>query len=137
MNRLVTRLALLAALALSGLAFAGPVCEEGGPGPGHGPRPPEIIAENADKLGIDTATADEIQAIFDDAEAELRALHDAVRDAAPADREAAAEALHDQEKAVMEEVLALLSAEQVEALKALLPPPPPRRGDDAPSRLRR
>lgn len=136
MIRLIPRLALLAALAVSGVAAADPACEGGGPH--HGPRPPEIIAENAARLGIDDATADEIQSIFDAAEPELRALHDAAREAAPEDREAAIEALHSREKEVMDEATALLSEDQLEALKELLPPPPRERPDDgAPRRMRR
>lgn len=96
----VVPVALLSLLATT--AFARP--------PGPPPPPPDqVLADNADELGIDAATLAEATRIVEAARPELDALH---------------QAMHERRKAVMDEVMQLLTPEQQESLRELLPPPP-------------
>lgn len=128
MTRTIQALALTLALTLA----AAPALADGGPR--RGPPPPlsALIVDHADALGLDEPTLDRVLALLDAREPALRAMHDALRAQAEVggapDREAV-EAAHEAGRALLEEVEALLTAEQVEALRALLPPPP---GGDRP-----
>jgi hypothetical protein len=88
-----------------------------------------IVAEHADEIGIDAATVDAIRQIVAAAEAELEQLHQTLRQAVQSgDRDAFAQAdraLREKMRAVMEQVRALLTVEQWDALRRFLPPPPP------------
>ena len=127
----VSMVALLAGIAFASNAGAQPRPPHDGPpcGPGGPPRLEEIVAEHADEIGLDAATVDAIQQIVADASADLEALHDAMRSAIDGGDEDAIreahEALHQAMHAVMEQVRALLTDGQWEALRQFLPPPPP------------
>ncbi len=96
-----------------------------GEGPsGDRPAPPhEILIENADALGLDAATIAEIQAIAEASRDRMEALHESARQ-----DESARAAMHEAGREVMEEILSLLTEEQREAARELLPPPPGEEG---------
>lgn len=128
-------LAALALVLLAGPALARPGGDHGGErvGPGHGPPPPlsEILAENADEIGLDDATLDQLMALLEAREPELKALHEelrAARQAGEAPDESLRERMRTSQQALMGEVEALLDADELEALRQLLPPPPGKGG---------
>jgi hypothetical protein len=122
---------LVLVLASASAARAQPQPPQGGPPcpPGGPPKVDVMVAEHADELGIDAATVDEIREVVAAAEPELEQLHQALRESVQrGDRDAFAQAdgaLREKMRAVMEQVKALLTAEQWDALRRLLPPPPP------------
>ena len=129
-NRNVASLALIASLALASVASAQP--QPGGPPgppPGGPPKIEEIVAAHADEIGLDAATVDAIRQLAAAAAPDLEALHQAMRAAMEGgDQDAIEEAhraLHEAMRALMDQVRALLTDEQWEALRAFLPPPPP------------
>jgi len=97
--------------------------------PGGPPKVDVIAAEHADEIGIDATTVDAIGRIVAAAQAELEQLHQTLRQAVESgDREAFAQAdraLREKMRAVIEQVRALLTVEQWDALRRFLPPPPP------------
>lgn len=87
---------------------------------GERPAPPhEVLIDNAEAIGIDDATLAEIQAIAEASRDRMEALHEAAREDA-----SARQAMHEAGAEVMESILALLTAEQREAAREILPPPP-------------
>jgi hypothetical protein len=121
-----TRMMILASLLLAPLAMAQPGGDRpcGPEGEGDRQPPHELIFENADELGIDQPTLDAMADIFEANRPEMEALHEAIRDADEADRQALIEELHELGRGTMDEAMALLSPEQQDAVKELLPPPP-------------
>ena len=91
----------LAALFIMLPVFAAPP-EDEGERSHDGPPPHVLLLEHADELGIDDATAELIEQIAEDAR----------------------ETRREDRRAVMDEILGLLTEEQVEAAKEILPPPP-------------
>jgi len=130
-TKTMSLIAFVLAFAAASAASAQPQPPPGGPPcpPGGPPKVDELIAEHADEIGIDAATVEAVRGIVAAAKTELEQLHQAVREAARnGDREAFAQAdtaLREKMRAVMEQVKALLTAEQWEALRRFLPPPPP------------
>jgi Spy/CpxP family protein refolding chaperone len=123
---------LVASLALASAASAQPQPPRGGPPgppPGGPPKLGELVAAHADELGLDAATVASIRRLAEASEPELESLHEAMRSAMEGgDREAieaAGRALHERMRSLMDQVRALLTDEQWEALRTLLPPPPP------------
>ncbi len=104
---------LLLLATLSTTAFARP-----GPSGDERPPPHEILIENADELGLDDETIDEITAIAEANREDMRELQ------AAADSEDARQQLHEAGRALMDQIMALLTEEQREAARELLPPPP-------------
>ena len=102
------RLTPLAALCIMLPVFAAPPADEEGESMrGHrGPPPHVLLLEHADELGIDAATAELIEQIAEEG------------------RELGRDASHEDRRAVMDEIMGLLTEEQVEAAREILPPPP-------------
>ncbi len=97
----------------------------------HDRRPPpldELLADHAQDLGLDATTLDTVLAIVDAHADTLESLQQQGRDAH--------EAIMEEQRAVMDEIAAVLSDSQLEALHELLPPPPgcdgPPTGRDGP-----
>lgn len=89
--------------------------------PGHRRPPPphEILADNAEDLGIDSSTLAEANRIAEAARPELEALHEEAR--------ASHEAVRERQKQMVDDLMALLTPAQQAEFKALLPKPPPER----------
>lgn len=90
---------------------------------GDRPDPPHVvIAQNADALGIDEATLFDIQETVDAARPAMEALHETAR--ANRGDEASREALHTARRELMQDIMFLLTPEQQDAVRDLLPRPP-------------
>ena len=114
--------------------------ENGPQGKHRGPPPPhEVIRKHADELGIDQDTVDQVVDIAEDAKDDMRSLHAKIRQESRAlhtllsadspnettvfqqvDRLKAAEAAQQKRQlAVLMDIRALLTPEQLDAIKAL------------------
>jgi len=112
-------LLLLTVLPLSVAASpprGGPDCDRSGP-------PHVQLLENADAIGIDDDTYLALVKLFEEMPA---------REEMEAATEAEREQLREDSHEVMDEALSMLTEEQLEAARELLPPPPGQRGPDSP-----
>lgn len=136
MSTRILTVALIFALSIPALAAGRP--DRGGDhgdhrGPPKGPPPYELLLENADALGLSTATVSAMEERIAAAEPALEAARAEVEAATTEEeRHEAMHAMHEAGHGLMDELFALMSDDQVEAAKELLPPPPrpPRGADD-------